>query len=456
MMKKIPLIIAPVSALLLYALLRYHDVSHPIAYTGAVTLLTAWWWITEALPIPVTSLVPFVMLPFGGVIDHKEAAAALGDHVIVLLLGAFMLAKGIERSGVHERLALSLINKMGAKNGAALVFAFMVAVAILSMWISNTAAVLALLPVAMAIVQRTDQVNFQRALILGLAYASSLGGVGTLIGTPPNVIFASVYETFTHQEYGFMRWSSVGVPIVLIGVPVMALWLTRGVKLTSPIQLPSVGVWQKAEVRALAVFAFTALLWISRTEPFGGWSGWFALEHVGDASIALLGVLLMFIIPNGKNSSLLDWETAVGIPWGVLLLFAGGICLAKGFVNSGLSELIGHGLQGLTALPVFWQMLLVALVVSFLTEITSNTATATLLMPILASAAVTAGQPLEWLMIPAAISCSCAFCLPVATAPNSIVFATERIRIQEMAKEGLALNMLVGLIVTVICYLVLV
>lgn len=455
-MNKIHLIAAPLCAVLLYIVLRQHDITHPIAYTGAITIVTAWWWITEALPIPITSLVPFVMLPFGGIIDHKEAAGALGDHVIVLLLGAFMLAKGIERSGVHERLALSLINKMGAQNGVALVFAFMVAVALLSMWISNTAAVLALLPVAMAIVQRTDQANFQRALILGLAYASSLGGVGTLIGTPPNVIFASVYETFSQQEYGFVRWSSVGIPVVIIGIPVMALWLTRGVKLSSPIQLPMVGEWQKAEVRALAVFAFTALLWISRTEPFGGWSHCLALEHVGDASIALLGVLLMFIIPNGKNSALLDWETAARIPWGVLLLFAGGICLAKGFVNSGLSELIGQGLHGLTALPIFWQMLIVALVVSFLTEITSNTATATLLMPILASAAVTAGQPLEWLMIPAAISCSCAFCLPVATAPNSIVFATERIRIQEMAKEGVMLNVLVGVIVSVVCYWVLV
>ena len=206
-------VLAPVAALICYLLLRQADVGHPIAWTATVTLLTAWWWISEALPIPVTSLLPFVLLPAGGIIDYKQASAALGDHVIVLLMGAFMLARGIEQSGVHERFALTLIHRIGAQNGRAMVLAFMISVAAMSMWISNTASVLALLPVAMALVQRCPDRNFQRALLLGLAYAASLGGVATLIGTPPNVIFASVYETFSGEEFGFLRWMSVGVPI---------------------------------------------------------------------------------------------------------------------------------------------------------------------------------------------------------------------------------------------------
>lgn len=449
-------LLAPLIAVACYFVLMQQGLTHAVAWTAAITVLTAWWWISEALPIPVTSLLPFVLLPAGGIIDHKEAASALGDHVIVLLLGAFMLARAIELSGVHERFALALIHRIGASNGRAMVLAFMISVGIMSMWISNTASVLALLPVAMAIIRRCDDPHFQKALLLGLAYAASLGGTATLIGTPPNVIFASVYETFTGNEYGFMRWMSVGVPVVLLGIPVMALWLTRHVRLSEPLQLPTVGPWHQAEKRVLAVFGLVALLWVTRTEPFGGWSAMLSLPDVGDSSVALFGVVLMFLVPNGRGDHLLNWETASAIPWGVLLLFAGGICLAKGFVNSGLSELIGNGLVMLTSLPVLLQMLLVAICVSFLTEMTSNTATATLLMPILASAAVTAGQPLEWLMIPAVISCSCAFCLPVATAPNSIIFASEKIRIREMAHEGAILNVLIAVVVSVVSYLVLV
>lgn len=448
-------VLAPVAALIGYVLLQQADVGHPIAWTAAVTLLTAWWWISEALPIPVTSLLPFVLLPAGGIIDYKQASAALGDHVIVLLMGAFMLARGIEQSGVHERFALTLIHRIGAQNGRAMVLAFMISVAAMSMWISNTASVLALLPVAMALVQRCPDRYFQRALLLGLAYAASLGGVATLIGTPPNVIFASVYETFSGEEFGFLRWMSVGVPIVLLGVPTMAWWLTRHVRLQTPLELPVVGPWRAAEKRVLLVFGFIAMLWITRTEPFGGWSALLNLPMVGDATVALFGVVLMFLVPDDKGERLLNWQTASAIPWGVLLLFAGGICLAKGFVSSGLSAWIGEALLALTSLPLLLQMLLVALVVSFLTEITSNTATATLLMPILASAAVSANQPLYWLMIPAVISCSCAFCLPVATAPNSIIFSSERISIKEMAREGVVLNLIMAVIVSVVCYLVL-
>ncbi len=367
-----------------------------------------------------------------------------------------MLAKAIEKSDVHRRIALGMVNVIGGNSGRRMVFAFMVTAAALSMWISNTATVLALLPVALAITETSKNKHFNIALLLGLAYAASLGGAGTLIGTPPNLIFASVYNEMAGEEYSFLTWMKVSIPIIILAIPVMAMWLTRKVKLTNPIQLPKVGQWQKAEVRTLLVFSFVALLWVTRKEPFGGWSSLLDMPMIGDSSIALFGVVLMFLVSDGKGGRLLDWETAVNIPWGMLLLFAGGICLAKGIFASGLSQLIGESLTSLTTFPILILLLGLTLSVSFLTEVSSNTATATLLMPILASLAISQNMPLEILMLPAVISCSCAFCLPVATAPNSIVFSSDQVTIQQMVREGVVLNIIVAVIVSLVCYAMLV
>ncbi len=456
-------VIAALCAIASYFIASGFGAEHLVAITLAITLLTAILWISEAIPIPVASLIPFVGFPLAGVLSHKQAAAALGSHVIVLLMGAFMLAKAIERSGVHERFALGMIRLTGGSNGFKIILAFMITASVLSMWISNTATVLALLPVAMAVAAHSSDERFKLVLLLGLAYAASLGGIGTLIGTPPNVIFASVYEEFAKQEYGFLNWMRVSVPIVLIAIPLMAIWLSRGVKLTKAIEFPAVGQWRAQEVRTISVFTFVALLWVFRKEPFGGWSGALGLNQVGDSTIALFGVILMFLVPTGekneqgqaKGEKLLDWKTASDIPWGMLLLFAGGICIAKAFVESGLSQVIGEALSGITALPLLLVMFIIAISVSFLTEITSNTATATLLMPILASAAMTNGIAIELIMIPAVISCSCAFCLPVATAPNSIIFSSGQVTIKQMAREGIILNIIVALVVSVVCYFIL-
>lgn len=448
MTKTLHQILGPLTAAIGYALALYFGMPQPAAWTLGTTIWVAWWWISEAIPIPATSLLPFVLLPLGGILEYQEATASIGNHVIILFMGAFMLARGIEASGVHKRLALGMINRLGGGNGRLIVFAFMAAVAFLSMWISNTASVLALLPVAMAIASAANNTRFQIALLLGLAYAASVGGLATLIGTPPNLIFASVYESFSGSEFGFMRWMTFGVPITLIGIPVMALWLTRGLKLEQPLELEAVGPFSRHEKRALLVFGTVVALWVTRGEPLGGWMAWFNLPMMGDATVALAGVVAMFVVSNGKGGRLLTWEQAVNIPWGVLLLFAGGICLAAGFMQSGLSDIIGNALAALTALPIWLLVLLLTLSVSFLTEITSNTATATLLMPILASTAKASGLPLEILMIPAAVACTCAFCLPVATAPNSIVFASEMVTIKAMAREGMVLNILLAFITT--------
>lgn len=442
-----------------YFLSAYLGANTAIASTVAITVFTAYLWISEAVPIPIASTVPFIAFPLAGVLTHKQAASAFGSHVIILLMGAFMLAKGIESSGVHRRLAHKMIKWIGSDSAFRIILAFMLTTACLSIWISNTASVLALLPVAATIAASTDNRRFQIALLLGLAYSASLGGVGSLIGTPPNVIFASVYEEFAGQEYGFLRWMKTGLVVVIIAIPLMALWLSRGIRLDKRIETERVSHMSTHEKRILFVFGATALLWVFRKEPFGGWSGLLGNTMIGDSTIALLGVFVMFLVPSGEPKNhegitprLLDWNTAKTIPWGMLLLFSGGICIAKAFVSSGLSEQIGHGLAVLTELPVIVMLILLTLFVSFLTEITSNTATATLLMPILASAAVTNNVALELLMVPAVISCSCAFCLPVATAPNSIVFAGGNITIRDMAREGFVLNIIVAVVVSFVSY----
>lgn len=447
------ILIGVVLCLIAYLASRYlWQQPDTISFTLAITVITAYFWVTEALPIPLTSVIPIGLFPFVGVLTHQQAASSLGSHVIVLLMGAFMLAVGIEKSGVHRRIAFAILKVIGGDSALRIIFAIMATSSILSMWISNTATVVALLPVVLAICASTDDNRFKIALLLGLAYSASLGGVGTLIGTPPNVIFASVYEEFAGEEYGFIRWMKVTVPIIVISIPLMALWLARGIRLSSAIHLPKCDGWSIAEKRVLVIFALVALLWVFRKEPLGGWSQMLDINTVGDSSVALLGVLAMAITSNGKGGRILEWQDAKEIPWGMLLLFAGGICIAKAFVSSGLSELLGQFFVALGTLPVLLSLFALAIGVSFLTEITSNTATATLMMPIIASAAIALNLPIELLMIPVVISCSSAFCLPVATAPNSIVFASGEVSIKDMAKQGVALNILVASIVALVSF----
>jgi sodium-dependent dicarboxylate transporter 2/3/5 len=450
--KSLIIIAAPLVSVLAYLLLLQLGLAEKPAIAAAITLLTVIWWVTEAIPIPATSLVPFALLPMFGIVDHKTVASSLGSHVILLLMGAFMLSKAIEKSGTHQRLAVYMVKLVGVSSAKRLVLGFMLASGILSMWISNTATTLIMLPIALAILAHVNNPKLKVALILGIAYAASVGGIGTPIGTPPNVIFMGIYEEQTGHEFGFLSWMKIGVPIVLIVLPIMALWLTRNVTLDQKITLPELGDWRKEESRTLWVFGLTALAWITRKEPFGGWSGLFEIEIAGDSTVALLAVVIMFLVPNGKGSRLLDWESAKEIPWGMLLLFAGGIAIAKGFVASGLSTLLGDWLTSLASLPAILMILTICLVVTYLTEITSNTATATLLMPILAAAALASGYDPSVFMIPAAMCASCAFMLPVATAPNAIAYGTGEITIQDMVKEGAILSFIVSCLVGLVCY----
>ena len=356
--------IGPAAALASFFALQAADLAYAPAATAAVTLLTVIWWVSEALPIPATSIIPFALLPLVGVIDHQDVASALGSHVIVLLMGAFMLSKALERSGVHRRLAIGMVTLVGTHSARRLLFGFMIASAVLSMWISNTATTLILLPIALAVLEKVDNRRLRAALVLGIAYAASIGGVGTPVGTPPNVIFMGIYEEVTGRSFGFLEWMQIGVPVVRAALPVAALWLSRGLKLERDLEIPEAGPWRPEERRMLIAFGLTILAWITRSEPFGGWSGLFGVEGVGDSTVALAAVIAMFLIPNGRGSRLLDWPTANAIPWGMLLLFAGGIAIAKAFVSSGLSQLMGDWLASLAGMPILLLLIVVCLMVT--------------------------------------------------------------------------------------------
>jgi len=422
-------------------------------WTAAVAVICAVWWIFEPIPIPATSLIPLATLPIIGVLTPAQVGESYGSPLVLLLMGGFILSTAMEKSGAHRRVALGMVNLFGGNSSRRLVFGFMAAAAVLSMWISNTATTLMLLPVALAVIERSDDDNLAIPLLLGIAYAASVGGIGTPIGTPPNLIFREIYQQNTGIEIGFLTWMSWGVPVVLIFVPIIALWLTRRLNHQGHVDMPKVGAWQTEERRVFIVFTLTALAWVTRSQPFGGWKTWLEVPGANDASVALLAVVAMFLIPNGKGSRLLDWETASRIPWGMLILFGGGIAIAKAFVISGMSAALGNALAGIAGWPILAMIAVVCLCITFLTEMTSNTATTTLMMPILAAAAIAAGIAPEVLMVPAAMSASCAFMLPVATAPNTIVFSTGRFTTSLMAREGAALNFVGVVVISVMCYL---
>jgi sodium-dependent dicarboxylate transporter 2/3/5 len=449
------LLVAPLLAALAWIYLGYLGLSPEASWCAAVAVVCVVWWIFEPIPIPVTSLLPLGLLPLVGVLTPSQVAQSYGSPLILLLLGGFLLSTALAASGAHRRLALYLVRLLGGGSNRRVVLGFMLAAATLSMWISNTATTLMLLPVALAVLENSRDRALAVPLLLGIAYAASVGGIGTPIGTPPNLVFMQVYADVTGETVGFLQWMGWALPVLLLFLPIIWLWLTRNLGREAAPEMPHPGPWTSRERRVMAVFALTALAWVTRSEPFGGWSGWFSLPNANDASVALLAVIVMCALADDEGRPLLDWEIAQKIPWGVLLLFGGGICLARGFAESGLSGELAQVLAGLSGVPTLLMIATIALLVTFLTETTSNTASTALLMPILAAAAVAADLDPRLLMVPAAFSASCAFMLPVATAPNSIVFSTGQIRIVVMAREGLVLNFVGAALISVVCFVLL-
>lgn len=442
-----------VAAVTVGLLSHLFDQSQAASITSAVAILCVFWWIFEPIPIPVTSLVPMALLPLLGVISPADVGAAYGSPLILLLMGGFLLSKGMESTGAHTRIALTVVRLVGANEPRRLILGFMLAAALLSMWISNTATVLMLLPVALAVIGSSSAPKaLAPPLLLGLAWACSIGGLGTPIGTPPTLIFMQVYEETTGTAVSFSEWMTWGIPVVALMVPTIALFLARQVPNDLTVALPDIGEWRSAEKRVLVIFALTALAWMTRTEPFGGWREWLDMPMANDAAVAFCAVIAMFVSRDKTGEPLISWEQASSIPWGVLLLFAGGITLAKGFVASGLSTQVGELLANLALVPTLFAIVMVAILVTALTEATSNTATTALLMPILAAASMAAQIDPLILMVPAAMSASCAFMLPVATAPNAVVFGTGQIGIQTMVRWGIWVNVLGVVVISAVVF----
>jgi len=433
---------------------------------AAVAAWMAVWWISEAVPIPATALLPIVLYPLLGIMPAGKVTDSYAHHLIYLFMGGFMIAVSMERWNLHRRIALQVIRAVGTAP-ARLVLGFMLATALLSMWISNTATAMMMVTIGIAVLKqllpdgRHQSEPLGTALMLGIAYAASIGGVATLIGTPPNAILAGVL----HQNYGvelrFADWMRFALPLSLSMLVLTWLYLTRLAFPVTRTVLPEAGQHIREQLRALGpmtrperrvawVFAAVALLWISR-----GFIDWAPLATVNDSSIAIAGALALFVIPADwkQRVFLLDWQTAVRIPWDIIILFGGGFALAAGFSDTGLSGWLADQLQVLKGVPKLWIILAVGLLVIFLTEVTSNTATASVMLPVLGALSEALQLPPMILMVTATLCASFAFMLPVATPPNAIVFSSRCVRIPQMARAGFWLNLMGVLLVTGFVYL---
>jgi sodium-dependent dicarboxylate transporter 2/3/5 len=370
-----------------------------------------------------------------------------------------MLSKAAEASGAHRRIAQAMIATVGSTSGRRIVLAFMLATALCSMWISNTATALMMLPVALAVLENDTTGKLGVPLLLGVAYSASIGGIVTPIGSPPNGVFMAVYRETTGQSVAFHQWMLVAGPIAVLTLA--AAWLILSWRLAGVpgVHIESDATWTAAQRRTLAVFGFAALAWITREIPLGGWSGllqsWLGVARTGgDTTVAIVAVIALFLIPDGQRQGqrLLDWPTAVGIPWGILLLFGGGIGIAKAFESSGLSSTIGGLVAAIQHWPVLALVGTICLGAALLTEVTSNTATANVLLPVLAAAAKAAHLQPMLLMLPATLAVSYAFMLPVATPPNAIVCGSGHVRIADMFRVGIVLDLVGVLIITLVCW----
>jgi sodium-dependent dicarboxylate transporter 2/3/5 len=465
----IGLALGPFSFIIILFFFSPADLSSEAVAMLAITSWIAIWWITEAIPIAATALLPLVLFPLFGVMGITDTSGSYADPMVLLYLGGFMIAVTIEKWNLHKRIALSIIAFIGT-DLKMIVLGFMVATAFLSMWISNTATSLMMLPIGMAVVSqlgtqlagtKVTQNMIGQVLMLSIAYSASIGGMATIIGTPTNIVLVGVINEIYQIEIGFAQWMMVGFPVSLLLLIICWLYLVRiaypfpstleipGGKKEILRQLDLLGKFSREEKKVLGVFAGVSFCWIFRTfllQPF--------LPVLDDTIIALTGVLLLFVLPSGslKSEKLLDWKTAENIPWGILILFGGGLALAGGFQKTGLAVWIGTQFTLLNEVPFWIFLLFIITAVNFLTEITSNVATASMLLPILAAVAISLGVHPYGLMVGAALAASCAFMLPVATPPNAVVFGSGYLTIPDMMKAGLWMNILSIILLTLVTY----
>ncbi|MGB0886611.1 MAG: SLC13 family permease [Vicingaceae bacterium] len=449
---------------------------------AAIVVIMAVFWIFEVVPIAVTSLFPIFLFPLFGILDTKSTALFFGKEIIFLFLGGLMLAQGIQNSNLHKRIALHIVKIIGSKP-ANLVLGFMVATAGLSMWISNTASVMVMMPIGLSIIEEIKDAKgnkeflskFAVALMLGIAYSADIGGMATLIGTPPNLVFMEMYHDLFPNlpTIGFSQWMMMGLPISIVFLFTGWLLMTKVIfrmpkskvfKNQHVIKdlLKGLGKLRRDELASGLIFLLAAILWITGSDitlsndfTIHGWRSTFGLKMVSDASIAVATSLLLFMIPSKDRPKemLLTWSKVRELPWGILLLFGGGFAIAGGFNSSGLSTIIGNVIANIGIESPIIIVIIVCFVLTFLTEITSNTATTNLILPILAKASAVLGLDPRILMIPATLSASCAFMMPIASPTQAIVFGSGHVKIKQMIRAGVLFNFLGIIVVTGMFYL---
>jgi sodium-dependent dicarboxylate transporter 2/3/5 len=446
----------------------------PVRRMLAVALLMATWWVSEAIPLAATALLPLVLFPVLGLAPASRAAAPYANHLIFLFMGGFMLAQAMQRWNLHRRIALHIVRVVGT-NPSRLILGFMCATAFVSMWVSNTATAAMMMPIGMAVtkqvadaIQERDlgidvtpgRFHFGIDLMLGIAYAASIGGVGSLIGTPPNVLLAGVLEESYGIQLSFFRWMLFGMPFVAAFLPLTWLWLTRiaypleitevpgGSRLIKD-QIEALGPMSDGERKTAVVFALTAVAWMFR--PL--WTQWLPSgELITDSTVAIASALILFLLPTGSRDRVLDWPWASKLPWEVLVLFGGGFALANGFEMSGLSKWVGDQLVRVqdAPLPVF--IIAIVLLLIILTEFASNTASAAMSLPILGAAAIGMDLSPLVLCVPATVAASCAFMMPAATPPNAIVFGTGYFTIPQMVRVGVFVNLIGVVLISLLTF----
>ncbi len=462
-------ILGPAIFVIMLATAQWQDVMPPVAWrTAGVALWMAVWWATEAIPVAATAFLPIILFAPTGISALRDAAAPYANPIIYLFLGGFMLAIAVERWNLHRRISLAILDRTGT-DGKRLVGGFMFVCALLSMWMTNTSTTMMLLPIVLSViavirdnvtgVSEASHKNFKIAMLLGLAYAASIGGLATMIGTPPNALLIGFLADTYGIEISFARWMTVGIPVTVFMLPIAWFLLTRtlfhfDIPATDAVNdhlrhlREEMGAMTTPERRVAFVFSAVIFCWMLR-RPITEWLG---LEGVSDAGIVMTAALLMFLIPSGdsKQRQLLSWENTSRIPWGVLILFGGGLSLAAAVSNSGLALWLGESLAPLNAWGLAVLVIAAITLVIFLTELTSNLATTATLLPVMGAIALQVDVPPILLTVPITIAASCAFMLPVATPPNAIVFSTGAITIPQMVKAGILLNLIGIVIVTIV------
>ena len=468
-------ILGPLAFLLLYYLVETPGLAPEGKLMLGLTLWMAIWWITDAVPIAGTALLPLMVLPLSGVLNLKQVSNNYMDPTVLLYMGGFLLATSIEKWNLHKRIALNIINLLGT-DLRRIVLGFMLATGFLSMWISNSATALMMLPIGLAVIGQFKNhlrdengilsIHLAKNILLGIAYAASIGGMATLIGTPTNNVLRAVVEKLYNYTIDFNEWMLFAFPfsvvflaiawfyLVNFGNPLPKKFNLSEAKSVIQDQLVSLGKITYEEKIVLSVFGLVCFSWITRSFLLAP-----LLPALDDTIIALLGVMLLLLLPSSGKSEpkgrILDWKTAEQIPWGVLILFGGGLALAEGFKETGLANWIGQHLSLIEGVSFFVLLLIIIAAVNFLTEVTSNVATASMLLPILASVAIKLDVHPFGLMVGATLAASCAFMLPVATPPNAVVFGPGYLRIKDMVKAGLWLNVLSIILLTLMVYFIL-